>query len=149
MRFSTNWDSYYLELLMCAGIVVYFINLLAGRSKNSKLANAWFNANKEYLGTQFAMVGDDGVSPDMTYNGLVKDTDSVYNLWCSGRVCCEGMLVTLKLLKRQDLVNTITRMFSPKFDQVVCLTIIKTCCFLLFLSLISLLLNLVAQSWIY
>ena len=119
VRFSTDWSSYYLEILMVAGLLVYFINLIIGRTKNSKLANAWFNANKEYLITQFALVGDDGVSTDMTYNTLTKDTDSVYNLWCSGRVCCEGMLVTLKLLKRQDLVSTIARFFSPKTDQVV------------------------------
>jgi len=43
----------------------------------------------------------------------------VYNLWCSGRTCCEGMLVTLKLLKRQDLVSTIARMFKPVADQII------------------------------
>lgn len=30
-----------------------------------------------------------------------------------------GMLVTLKLLKRQDLVSTISRMFKPASDQIV------------------------------
>ena len=50
---------------------------------------------------------------------LMKESENVYSLWCSGRVCCEGMLVTLKLLKRQDLVSTISRLFKPASDQIV------------------------------
>ncbi len=50
---------------------------------------------------------------------LMKESENVYSLWCSGRVCCEGMLVTLKLLKRQDLVSTIAKMFKPTSDQIV------------------------------
>ena len=63
------------------------------------------------------------MSPEVSSNVLMKESENVYNLWCSGRVCCEGMLVTLKLLKRQDLVSTIARFFSPRYDQVVCIII--------------------------
>lgn len=34
-------------------------------------------------------------------------------------MCCEGMLVTLKLLKRQDLVSTLSRWFRPAADQII------------------------------
>merc|ERR1719300_311966 len=37
-----NWENYYLEMLMIAGIVVYFLNFFTGKSKNQRLANAWF-----------------------------------------------------------------------------------------------------------
>ncbi len=49
----------------------------------------------------------------------MKESENVYSLWCSGRLCVEGMLVTLKLLKRQDLVSSISRMFKPAADQIV------------------------------
>lgn len=31
--------------------------------------------------------------------GLVKEAENTFLLWCSGRACCEGMLVELKFLK--------------------------------------------------
>merc|ERR1712141_787572 len=44
-----NWENYYLEMLMIAGIVVYFLNFFTGKSKNQRLANAWFTAHKTLL----------------------------------------------------------------------------------------------------
>lgn len=38
--------------------------------------------------------------------------------WCSGRICCEGMLVELRLLKRQDLVGVISNLMKPAHDQI-------------------------------
>ena len=49
----------------------------------------------------------------------MKESENIYSLWCSGRTVCQGMLVTLKLLKRQDLVSTLSRMFKPISDQIV------------------------------
>lgn len=42
----------------------------------------------------------------------------VYTLWCSGRTCCEGMLVELKLIRRQDLVAIISDLMKPSQDQL-------------------------------
>ena len=67
----------------------------------------------------YSETGDDGQSTDVQSGILMKESENVYSLWCSGRVCCEGMLVTLKLLKRQDLVSTISRLFKPASDQIV------------------------------
>lgn len=38
---------------------------------------------------------------------LIKESENVFTLWCSGRVCCEGMLVELKLIKVILLNNII------------------------------------------
>lgn len=70
----------------------------------------------------FLCIGDDGSSADPCSSGtLMKESENVYSLWCSGRICCEGMLVTLRLLKRQDLVSTISRLVRPSqsADQIV------------------------------
>lgn len=43
-------------------------------------------------------VGDDGTNKDAVSTGkLNQENEHIYNLWCSGRVCCEGMLIQLKV----------------------------------------------------
>jgi hypothetical protein len=44
------------------------------------------------------LIGDDGKIENEN-PGLMKDSENLYTLWCSGRTCCEGMLVELKFLK--------------------------------------------------
>ena len=118
LHLRSNWESYYLEFLMVGGLVVYFLNFIAGRSKNQKMADTWFEVHKELLYANFALVGDDG-KKEIENPGLVKETESVFTLWCSGRVCVEGMLVELKFLKRQDIVNVISNYIKPSTDQIL------------------------------
>lgn len=98
LHLRTNWDSYYLEMLMVAGLLVYFLNFFTGRSRNYKLANMWYYTHKSLLEENFSLVGDDG-KMEIENHGLMKESENLYTLWCSGRTCCEGMLVELKLLK--------------------------------------------------
>jgi len=114
-----NWDNFHLEMLMIAGLVVYFINFITGKNTNQKLANAWFASHKQLLEQNFHLVGDDGKSAEPEKNGgLVKESENIYTLWCSGRTCCEGMLVELKMLKRQDLIHVIAQLMRPTSDQI-------------------------------
>ncbi|CAB0010768.1 unnamed protein product [Nesidiocoris tenuis] len=117
LHFRSNWDSFYLEMLMIAGLVVYFINFFSGKSKNSKMANMWFSTHRSMLEDNFSLVGDDG-KMEIENRGLMKESEHMYTLWCSGRTCCEGMLVELKFLKRQDLVAVIAQMMKPSLDQI-------------------------------
>lgn len=118
LHLRRNWESFYLEFLMIAGLLVYFINFIAGRNKNQKLAFAWFNSHKQILESNFALVGDDG-KKEIESPGLQKESENIYTLWCSGRVCVEGMLVELKFLKRQDLVSVISNLLRPASDQII------------------------------
>lgn len=68
------------------------------------------------------IIGDDGTAREpnqQVTSHLVKETDSTFAIWCSGRAGCQGMLVQLKLLKRQDLVSVISQMIRPKYDRVL------------------------------
>lgn len=65
----------------------------------------------------FMFVGDDG-KMDNEMPGLMKESENIYTLWCSGRTCCEGMLVELKFIKRQDLVAIVSQLMRPSQDQV-------------------------------
>ncbi len=98
----SRWDSYSLEILFLLGVTIYVANFLVGRGKNAKIARVWFDAHRQILEDNFALVGDDGkkdTSPNSGGRVLMKESEHVYTLWCSGRTCCEGMLVELKLLK--------------------------------------------------
>ncbi|GLV41681.1 uncharacterized protein CBL_13380 [Carabus blaptoides fortunei] len=117
LHFRANWDSYWLEILMVAGLVVYFLNFFTGKSKNTKLANAWFSTHRTLLEENYSLVGDDS-KLESDSPGLIKESENMFTLWCSGRTCCEGMLVELKFIKRQDLVAVIAGMMRPTLDQV-------------------------------
>uniref|UniRef100_A0ABI7XC60 PAT complex subunit CCDC47 n=1 Tax=Felis catus TaxID=9685 RepID=A0ABI7XC60_FELCA len=116
---QNSWESYYLEILMVTGLLAYIMNYIIGKNKNSRLAQAWFNTHRELLESNFTLVGDDGTNKEATSTGkLNQENEHIYNLWCSGRVCCEGMLIQLRFLKRQDLLNVLARMMRPVSDQV-------------------------------
>ncbi|CAL4065220.1 unnamed protein product, partial [Meganyctiphanes norvegica] len=114
----SNWDSFYLEMLMVAGLVVYFINFIVGKSKNQKLANVWYSSHMSLLDQNFALVGDDGKNP-IENPGIHKESENVYTLWCSGRTSVEGMLVELKFIKRQDMIGIISQLIRPSCDQLI------------------------------
>ncbi|CAH1105825.1 unnamed protein product [Psylliodes chrysocephalus] len=118
VNFRQNWDSYYLEILMMSGLIVYFINFATGKSKNSRIANTWFNTHRQLLEDNFSLVGDDGIVDRNENVSLVKESENVFTLWCSGRSCCEGMLVELKLIKRQDLLAILAGIMRPTMDQL-------------------------------
>lgn len=115
----TNWDSFVIEILMLAGLGVYLLNFLHGKNNNHKLAQAWLNSHRTILEEQFSIVGDDGTSKEAQSGTFIKESENVYALWCSGRSCVEGMLVELKLIKRQDLISTIAGFMKPVSDQIM------------------------------
>lgn len=119
LHLRARWDSFYLEILMVAGLVVYFINYIAGRSTNCRIAESWFNDHNQLFTDNFSLVGDTGKSnEESSDNGaVVKESESQYSLYCSGRVGCDSMLIELKLIKRQDLVAVLAQIVRPQNDQ--------------------------------
>ncbi|XP_031619330.1 coiled-coil domain-containing protein 47 [Contarinia nasturtii] len=118
LHFSAHWKSYWMEMIMIAGLLAYFGNYFVGRSKNSKIASHWLQTHRTLLEENFAMIGDDTQKENQGPDGFIKESESVYTLWCSGRTCCEGMLVELKLIRRQDLVAIISDIMKPSQDQL-------------------------------
>lgn len=118
VHLRAGWQAFYLELLTLVGIFVYAANFFTGKNKNSKLATSWFKAHKAVLEQHFSIVGDDGMSTEPQSGVLVKESESVYTLWCTGRQYCEGMLVELRLLKRHDLVSVMSQLLRPKSEII-------------------------------
>lgn len=118
IHFRANWDSYWLEILMVTGLIVYFINFATGKNKNTKLANVWFQTHRNLLEENFSLIGDDSTVENKEADCLIKESENVFTLWCSGRICCEGMLVEIKLIKRQDLIAILAGIMRPTLDQI-------------------------------
>lgn len=126
-----NWTNYVWEIVLLCFIFVYLVNFLYGKSKNYRLVYTWFQAHRELLERNFAVVGDDGNSTQLPgqinsetsqpeIGTLIKDSENSYGLWCTGRQMCDGMLVQLKLVKRQDLINGVLMQFiKPQSDQII------------------------------
>lgn len=126
-----NWTNYIWEIVLLCFIFIYLINFLYGKSKNYRLVYTWFQAHRELLERNFAVVGDDGNSTELPgqinsetsqpeIGSLIKDSENSYGLWCTGRQMCDGMLVQLKLVKRQDLINGVLMQFiKPQSDQII------------------------------
>uniref|UniRef100_A0A1I8H0X4 PAT complex subunit CCDC47 n=1 Tax=Macrostomum lignano TaxID=282301 RepID=A0A1I8H0X4_9PLAT len=111
---TTNWDSYYLELITLTALAVYFLNFIVGKSKNAKLANAWTTWNPNFtLSATMAKV------KRWPREGLMRDSENTYSLWCTGRQHVDGMLVELRFIKRQDLVSLVAKLFRPSNDQLL------------------------------
>lgn len=118
LHLRDRWDSFYLEILMIIGLLVYFINYIVGRSRNARIAEQWLIDHKQLLLDNFSLVGHSSKSGDNANdNDLMKESESQYSLYCSGRVGCDSMLIELKLIKRQDLVAVLAQLVRPQNDQ--------------------------------
>ncbi|XP_012888691.1 PREDICTED: coiled-coil domain-containing protein 47 [Dipodomys ordii] len=112
---QNSWESYYLEILMVTGLLAYIMNYIIGKNKNSRLAQAWFNTHRELLESNFTLVGDDGTNKEATSTGkLNQENEHIYNLWCSGRVCCEGMLIQLRVSNAAVAATTTGAVRMPR-----------------------------------
>lgn len=85
-------------------VSVYLLNYVIGRYKNQKIAQTFFDMHWQLFEDNFYFLGDNSikVEDDVGKRQYNKMSDSLFQMWCSGRVCCEGMLVELKLLKVRD-----------------------------------------------
>lgn len=93
---SGEAQNFYLEYAAIAFICVYAVNFWLGSSKNSRIAQSWYRQYEDWFKTQFASTG-----------GLLKDSQSCYRFYASGRRHCTGMLVTINLRKRHDLFSLV------------------------------------------
>jgi len=113
-------EAYVAEIIMMAAVSLYFLNYLSGRSKNIKLAQTWLDVHKDLLETNFSLMGDDGQTKEPANDAeWQKQAEHIYSMWCSGRLCCEGMLIELRFIKRQCLIHSIAQLFKPQSDKVI------------------------------
>ena len=118
---SGGW---WFEVLAVGLLVAYIANMVYGRRVNDQLADTVFSSLVPLLSSQFAVVGayDPHLLPVFAAQLrplsshpdvlLHRESANCYQLYCSGRRNCTGLLLTLECVKRHDLLSRILSFFS-------------------------------------
>lgn len=70
--------------------------------------------------------GDDGTSKEAVSTGkLNQENEHIYNLWCSGRVCCEGMLIQLKVWMFHFIDDGVLNLKHPLLQRFVLVVLVS------------------------
>ncbi|CAF0984657.1 unnamed protein product [Rotaria sordida] len=127
---GNRWEAYHCEAIMIIVLLIYLINFLIGRSKNSRLATIIYNSQHDLLERNFSLVGDNGqtrniqstdeqINNDIISNNMHKESESLYILWCSGRISIESMLIEIRFIKRQCLFNSLAALIKSINDMII------------------------------
>jgi PAT complex subunit CCDC47 len=104
-------DNYQLEYMALTLVFVYAINYFLGRKSNDSIAESWYFATHSVFADNFAALGRAAYHETvgqyaMGNDGqLVKDSNSIYKFYASGRKHCKGVLATIQLRNRHDLFS--------------------------------------------
>lgn len=131
-----RWETYYIEIAFLLASLLYFANYFVGSNKNHAISHQWYEKARELLKQQFVLIGgaphlgdgpkksnseddaDAGAGQAKKQRGLLKATESMYTLWCSGRVGMDGLLIEINLLKRQDLFSMALTLLKQTKDKL-------------------------------
>jgi len=111
-------NDFLLEYGACSVIIIYIIVFLNGWRTNENIARAWHMEFDQLIEQEFSYVGVQ--AGHGTDNDLVKESMNCYNLYATGRESCKGIIYTLNLNMRQDLVSVIWNTMNPSArDHVI------------------------------
>lgn len=99
------------EVLMMVMVVAFILTCFSGKSTNEALANKWFSNNREFFINNYAHIGT-----ETQYNidtPMLKESYNNFKFYASGRVNINYTLVSLDLMKRQDLLSQLGSLFFP------------------------------------
>ncbi|CAN6987215.1 hypothetical protein IGI04_001409 [Brassica rapa subsp. trilocularis] len=111
-------SSYTVEIVSVSILIAYLINYFTGKRENENLALSWatkfglkdsiFEKNFSFLG-----VGEGEDSPL-----LLKEATNVFKFYASGRRFCHGLLATMELKSRHDLISRLYNCVVPCKDEI-------------------------------
>lgn len=97
---------------------MFAINYFTGRRENENLALAWaaqFATKNSIFEKNFSLLGV-GEGDDSPL--LLKEGQNVFKFYASGRRYCQGLLATMELKSRHDLISRIYNMVVPCKDEI-------------------------------
>lgn len=110
--------SFTVEIVCGSFLIIFIINYFTGKKENENIAFAWvrafatkdtiFDKNFSFLG-----VGESEDSPL-----LLKEGQNIFKFYASGRRFCQGMLATMELKSRHDLISRLYNMVVPCKDEI-------------------------------
>lgn len=111
-------SSYWIEIVCVSFLIVFVINYFTGKKENENLALAWaakFATKEAILEKNFSLLGV-GEGDDSPL--LLKEGQNVFKFYASGRRYCQGLLATLELKSRHDLISRMYNAVVPCKDEI-------------------------------
>lgn len=110
--------SYTIEIICASFLITFTVNYFTGRKENENLALAWatkFATKDAIFEKNFSLLGvGDGEDSPL----LLKEGQNVFKFYASGRRFCQGLLATIELQSRHDLISRLYNMIVPTKDEV-------------------------------
>ncbi|KAI3707837.1 hypothetical protein L2E82_36703 [Cichorium intybus] len=110
--------SYTVEITCVSILIIFAINYFTGKKENETLALAWaakFATNDSIFEKNFSLLGV-GEAEDSPL--LLKEGQNVFKFYASGRRFCQGLLATMELKSRHDLLARLYNMIVPCKDEI-------------------------------
>ncbi|XP_043712560.1 uncharacterized protein At5g49945-like [Telopea speciosissima] len=110
--------SYTIEIVCISFLTCFAINYFTGKRENENIALAWaakFATKDSIFDKNFSLLGTgDGTDTPL----LLKEGPNVFKFYASGRRYCQGMLATMELQSRHDLISRIYNLIVPCKDEI-------------------------------
>ncbi|KAK4605295.1 hypothetical protein RGQ29_013389 [Quercus rubra] len=110
--------TYTIEIVSVSFLIIFAINYFTGRRENENLALAWaakFATKDTIFDRNFSLLGV-GEGDDSPL--LLKEGQTVFKFYASGRRYCQGLLATMELKSRHDLISRLYNMVVPCKDEI-------------------------------
>ncbi|XP_027113221.2 uncharacterized protein At5g49945 [Coffea eugenioides] len=115
---SRSIKSFTVEIVCGSFLIVFIVNYFTGKKENENIALSWvmkFASKDSIFDKNFSLLGI-GEADDSPL--LLKEGQSVFKFYASGRRFCQGMLATLELKSRHDLISRLYNMVVPCKDEI-------------------------------
>ena len=111
--------SFTVEIVCGSFLIMFAINYFTGKRENENIALSWaaqFAAKDSIFEKNFSLlgIGDGGEEAPL----LLKEGQTTFKFYASGRRYCQGLLATLELKSRHDLIARIYNMIVPCRDEI-------------------------------
>ncbi|KAL8205863.1 hypothetical protein R6Q57_009414 [Mikania cordata] len=109
---------YVIEIICVCFLITFAINYFTGRKENETLALSWvatFATRNSIFEKNFSLLGV-GEGDDSPL--LLKEGQNVFKFYASGRRFCEGLVATMELKSRHDLIARLYNMIVPCKDEI-------------------------------
>ncbi|KAJ7968006.1 DUF1682 family protein [Quillaja saponaria] len=110
--------SYTIEIVCGTFLITFVINYFTGKRENENLALAWaakFATKDSIFEKNFSLLGV-GEGDDSPL--LLKEGQNVFKFYASGRRYCQGLLATMELKSRHDLISRLYNVVVPTRDEI-------------------------------
>ena len=107
-----------MEIVCGTFLIMFLINYFTGKRENENLALAWaakFATKDSIFERNFSLLGV-GEGEDSPL--LLKEGQTVFKFYASGRRFCQGLLATMELKSRHDLISKLYNLVVPCRDEI-------------------------------